>query len=285
MIYVAVAAVGLERALEPSLLRLLRTFLILLRRSVPPGATRALPLSLAHTGRVALTALTFLSHRHSLAATGASLGEALFGLERAGVRGRPGRAALHAALIAGVPFLVGLAGELAAADASLWAGFVRLAARAGELVEHVNRFLFVMGLTPYATPWHMVTRARLRPSSSASSGSSLFSSLALPAAIVAIKVAEWLTSSGQPRAPPPPLPVPPPPPAPRLLGKVDAGASAAKPGQCPLCSEAIKSPVVLANSGMVYCLGCLTRFLDQYGECPLTGVRANHTDIRRLFEQ
>ena len=104
--------------------------------------------------------------------------------------------------------------------------------------------------------------------------------LVLPLAAFGYRSLEWWYSipesvaggSGQEALPPAPEPP-----------KVCGGVSLPPFERCPLCGRKRTNPAVLAPSGFAFCYPCIVKYVREYAKCPVTGLPANETQIRRLF--
>lgn len=72
----------------------------------------------------------------------------------------------------------------------------------------------------------------------------------------------------------PPAPEPP---------KVCGGVTVPPFERCPVCGRKRTNPAVLAPSGFAFCYPCIVKYVREYSKCPVTGLPANETQIRRLF--
>ena len=73
--------------------------------------------------------------------------------------------------------------------------------------------------------------------------------------------------------------LPPAPEPPKLCG----GVTLPPVERCPLCGRKRTNPAVIASSGFAFCYPCVVKYVREYGRCPVTGVPADETQIRRLF--
>ncbi|KNA15489.1 hypothetical protein SOVF_097830 isoform A, partial [Spinacia oleracea] len=109
-----------------------------------------------------------------------------------------------------------------------------------------------------------------------------YSQTGLIAAVFVFKMMEWWYQSAEERMSAPTIyPPPPPPPAPKVAKegiKLPSDRTV-----CPLCSEKRANPSVVTVSGLVYCYGCIFKYVSQYKRCPVTLIPAEVEDIRRLF--
>uniref|UniRef100_A0A7S4CCF3 Peroxin-12 n=1 Tax=Eutreptiella gymnastica TaxID=73025 RepID=A0A7S4CCF3_9EUGL len=92
------------------------------------------------------------------------------------------------------------------------------------------------------------------------------------------KVLEWWHTSDK-RQTGAKLPVPPPPDPPQVTGNI-----AADPAACSICSKKRQNPALLAPSGYVFCYPCIAHHVTQHGSCPVTGIKASMSMVRRLYE-
>lgn len=74
------------------------------------------------------------------------------------------------------------------------------------------------------------------------------------------------------------LPIPPPP-----HSTIAGGQHKTKPGVCPICEQKLKNECVLRVSGYVYCYRCITYYLRENNNCPVSKVPATPNDLIRIF--
>jgi len=74
------------------------------------------------------------------------------------------------------------------------------------------------------------------------------------------------------------LPIPPPP-----HSKVTGAQYNTKPGVCPICEQKLKNECVLRVSGYVYCYRCITYYLRENNNCPISKLPATSNDLIRIF--
>lgn len=53
---------------------------------------------------------------------------------------------------------------------------------------------------------------------------------------------------------------------------------------CPICKEERKNPTLVTKSGFVFCYKCIYNHLKEKKSCPISGLPATESDLRRLFE-
>ena len=102
------------------------------------------------------------------------------------------------------------------------------------------------------------------------------------AAVLGFKLAEWWFNTAQAALQQAPkLPVPPPPP--RLPVAPDGVPLPPDSRVCPVCLRLRVNPAVAAPSGIVYCYTCIRDAVDRVGHCPVTGMRLQMAQVRRLY--
>jgi len=74
------------------------------------------------------------------------------------------------------------------------------------------------------------------------------------------------------------LPIPPPP-----HSTITGTQHKTKPGVCPICDQKLKNECVLRVSGYVYCYRCITHYLRENNDCPISKVPATPNDLIRIF--
>jgi len=109
--------------------------------------------------------------------------------------------------------------------------------------------------------------------------------LSLIASALVFKIAEWYYSpenQSQREQIIGPSFVPAPPMAPIPHPNIFGVHLPKDPSNCPLCGEKRKNPAA-SSSGVMYCYICIHNFISDHGQCPVTGMRCQTSEIRRIF--
>eukprot|EP00727_Mastigamoeba_balamuthi_P010469 m51a1_g6044 hypothetical protein (314) ;mRNA; r:178731-179764 len=288
----------LAAALPPAVRYVLKA---LARRSPSSPLFRLLS---AHRRALAAAALAALE-AHSVLRHGASFAERFLGLCRVGAAGgcpTPLQRWASVALLAGLPAALDLAerqqrrrlGTRASAALGWLRAGVAVAALAWALA-------YVGGATDYASPWLHALGLRLVRAPAACAGAAQQAQqpgaagvvaragalaaeglrFALPLAVFGYRSLEWWYSVPRSFVPADPIPPPPQPPA------LCAGSAMPDPcsDTCPLCGGRRANPAVLAPSGFAFCYSCIMTYVRQHHKCPLSGVPAIESQVRRLYLQ
>ena len=103
-------------------------------------------------------------------------------------------------------------------------------------------------------------------------------------AVFAFKALEWwyteaeehaFSRQGQ-------FPIPPPPPT--MPAEGGQYVLPNDPSVCPICRKERKNPTMVSRSGYVFCYACVFKHVDDHGTCPVTGIDASNSDLRRIFK-
>ena len=87
---------------------------------------------------------------------------------------------------------------------------------------------------------------------------------------------EKIASKGASHHPPPPLPA-------QGASRLLATLAERSPGTCPLCRQTRFNPTA-STGGYVFCLKCLSNYVNDRGTCPVTGKACSTSSMVRLFE-
>ncbi|KXS14545.1 hypothetical protein M427DRAFT_57459 [Gonapodya prolifera JEL478] len=105
--------------------------------------------------------------------------------------------------------------------------------------------------------------------------------VALPLSMFALKFLEWWYQSGFAKKAEGGKPIPRPPP--RIEPDPTGLPLPEFPEQCAICNTPRTNPAMLP-SGYVFCYPCIYKFVEENSCCPVTRIRTDTTEIRRLYD-